>query len=159
MNEQINPYVPPKAELADFTDSDALATRPAVVNIALFLIGVDILLTVTRTISGFRRMDAGMDFLWLLLIEAGDVAITIWLGVFIARGRNWARISMLVLWLLGLAIFVFGTYTMYRALPGTAAYLRSWPTLAYALAPHVVMLTVSVLLFGPGRGWFRRRAT
>jgi len=89
---------------------------------------------------------------------AFSAAITFTLGVAIARGRNWARIVYLVLTLFSLVSLGLSIASMLDLPAGVT--LRSEPSIwsiATLLVPSAMSIAVVVLLFGPGRDWFRAR--
>ena len=80
------------------------------------------------------------------------------LGWFIARGRNWARVLYLVLTILSLLSLAWSISQF--ALPEGVSMRRSvslWSVMIN-VGPRVLSIAVVVLLFGPGRAWFRERS-
>ena len=68
----------------------------------------------------------------------------------ISSGRNWARVTFLVIFLLGLVLGV----------PGLMAEFQRAPVLALvSVAASVMQLWAVILLFtSPGKGWFGKKA-
>jgi hypothetical protein len=160
MNDAHNPYTPPKAEVSAAgpeLNVDVSKTRPVAVNIALFLLGVEILLSAVGVADAPPTMNRGAKIA-AVLIGGIDIAVTALLCVFVADGRNWARIVFLVLWIFSLAGLLMGLYMAFvGALPAGTAFDTSWTNVLWLATPHLLSLTIVVLLFGPGRSWFRKR--
>jgi hypothetical protein len=79
--------------------------------------------------------------------------VAIALAIFIARGRNWARRTFLVLAVFGALVPLVSLIAMVSlSLSGTAA--LTFVGVAMALVPLVLMIAIVVLLCVPGREWF-----
>jgi hypothetical protein len=81
------------------------------------------------------------------------------LAGFIARGKNWARVVYRILTIfarVGLAL----TLTNLFIQPAAASLRAAMPlgALARLIVPALLSVAVVVLLFGPGRAWFRARS-
>jgi hypothetical protein len=149
-----NPYLPPKAIVADAV-SGTPRIRPRAVNVALVLIAVRVLLGIAVLFGSpiGRSMSYGV---FAFLAAGVPIAVALTLGWFIARGRNWARIVYLILTilsLLGLAFALAGWY----AVPEGVSAVSNWSAwdLVKTFAPPALSVAVVVLLFFPGRAWFR----
>jgi hypothetical protein len=157
MSDAGNPYLPPKAVVADPV-AEAPTTRPMAINIALILIGVRLLWTSILLIMRMRRTsDIPIDS--AILIAAMAAAITVPLAVGVARGRNWARIVYLILALFSLVSLTSSIVSMFDLPAGVSmrSGLSSW-SMATIFLPSALSIAVVVLLFGPGREWFRARS-
>ncbi len=157
MNDVRNPYSPPKATVAGAA-AIASESRPTAVNVALLLIGLETLLSAVSVLGELREFDSSSNRLIELTIGVLDVAFAIVLCVTIARGNNWARIVFLVLWMISLIFLGSWIYTPGGA-PAGVHYEISWAAVASTVLPHLLSLCAVVLLFGPGRDWFRERGT
>jgi len=74
--------------------------------------------------------------------------LTAWLVVKISAGRNWARITFLVLFLVGAVPYALNLVAMFD---------RSVLTGAVSAIQFALQLCALYLIFtGPGAGWFRR---
>ena len=160
MNDMHNPYTPPKAGVSG-ADSDPNAelpaSRPAAVNIALFLLGVDILLAAIGVADVLTTVEQSA-MTAAALIGGIDIAVTALLCVFVAGGRNWARIVILALWILSLVSLLTGFYlASLDRLPAGARFDTSWSNILWMVTPNLLTLAIVILLFGPGRNWFRKR--
>jgi hypothetical protein len=151
-----NPYLPPKAKVSDVT-SDAPLIRPLAVTIALYLIGARVLMGVAVFVNAV--IDARGHFMLMgLLSTAFSVAVMGTLSVFIARGRNWARIVYLVLTLFSLVSLAFTIANIYNVPAGVSMRGALWGWWLFTLlAPSALAVAVVALLFGPGRAWFAPR--
>jgi hypothetical protein len=155
MSDADNPYLPPKAVVADPV-AETPTTRPMSVNIALILIGVRLLWTSTWLVQRLRRTsDIPIDS--AILIAALAAAITVPLAVAVARGRNWARIVFLVLAAVAVLSAAFAFSSMSGLAPEGFTTQVSWTALSTTLIPTILLIAIVVLLFGPGRAWFRPR--
>jgi hypothetical protein len=157
MSDADNPYLPPKAVVSDVT-SEPRPTRPMAVTIALYLIGVRMLMGAAMLLSPMLGA-RGSYLLMGLMAVAFSAAITFTLGVSIARGRNWGRIVYLVLTLFSLVSLALSIASMFDLPAGVT--LRSEPSIwsmVTLLVPSAMSIAVVVLLFGPGRAWFRARS-
>ena len=123
---------------------------------ALLLIGLETLLSVAGVLGDLRRFDFSSNRLIDLTIGVLDAAFAIVLCVTIARGHNWARIVFLVLWMISLIFLGSWIYTPGGASAGVH-YVISWTAVAATALPHLLSSCAVVLLFGPGRAWFRER--
>jgi hypothetical protein len=157
MSGDNNPYLPPKAAVADVV-SDAPLIRPMAVTIALYLIGARVLMGAAVLVSSIIGASGSLLLMGLLAVGF-SIAVAIKLGMSIARGRNWARIVYLVLTLFSLASIAF-TLVNLSHLPAGVSMRRELSTwwLVTILLPTALSVTVVVLLFGPGREWFRARS-
>jgi hypothetical protein len=157
VNDVRNPYSPPAARVSGAA-TGASESRPTAVNLALLLIGLETLLSAAGVLGDLRKFDFSSNRLIELTIGVLDVVFAIVLYVTIARGHNWARIVFLVLWMISLIFLGSWIYTPGGA-PAGVHYVISWTAVASTALPHLLSLCAVVLLFGPGRAWFRDRGT
>jgi hypothetical protein len=151
-----NPYTPPAATVGD-VEAPELRDRPAVVIVAIVLIGIHTLMGIFRHARVFHvyligsemdQINLGIQIAkWLLLIL---ICHQLW------RGRNWARILLLVM--TGFALLaVFVQYWSLSNIPAGVKYQTDPLAFVWILFPSLIYLTASFLVFVPGRAWFRRR--
>jgi len=151
-----NPYTPPAATVGD-VEVPELRERPAAVIVAIILIGIYILMGLSSHVRALHvyltanRMDLivlGFQMAkWLLLLV---ICFQFW------RGRNWARILLLVM--TGFALLaVFVQYWSSSNIPAGVKYQPDPMGYVWMLLPSLIYLTASFLVFVPGRAWFRRR--
>jgi cell division protein FtsW (lipid II flippase) len=125
-----------------------MATKPREVNWAIFLI---------LAAFAIAPIKAAMD--WSYLKNLGPIQISVFVGVAtllllsyfiwkVSQGRNWARITLLVLFLLGLPTYFFHV----RAEFGRSAIL---PVLSILQA--LMQGTGLLLIFkAPAKDWFKK---
>jgi len=84
------------------------------------------------------------------------LAINLWVWIAIARGRNWARIVLLLFTLFVLARLAFQLWG-WQSLPDGVHMVLDPYALAIAVLPVLLNIVACILLFAPGRHWFERR--
>jgi hypothetical protein len=157
MSGDNNPYLPPKAAVSDLA-VDARGPRPIAITIALYLIAARVLLGAIPLLN-FPPGVTGTHLMIALMPGAISIAFAIVIGWFIARGRNWARVLYLVLTILTLLSLAWSISSQF-VLPEGVSMRRSvslWSVMIH-FVPRVLSIAVVVLLFGPGRAWFRERS-
>jgi hypothetical protein len=151
-----NPYLPPKAPVAD-PRVPMSGARPRAINAALVLIAVRALLGIA-VMFAYKLPASGSYLAMDLVVAATPIAVALTLGWFISRGRNWARIVYLVLTVISLMVVAFTLLAGFVQRAGVSMELHWSPwMLAMTLAPAALSIAVVVLLFGPGRAWFASR--
>lgn len=158
MKEHGNPYLPPKAIVADVSN-EAPMVRPRSVSLALILIGARWMLGLGFALGTLP--DLGASNLGFAFSGAAFATLmTAALFWFIAQGRNWARIVYLVLTLIALLQLSFAVFGMRYVPEGVELRSGGFPYewLATRVLPPLISLAAVVLLFGPGRAWFRPRS-
>jgi hypothetical protein len=143
-----NPYSPPKAPVADAQpDTAAVQQQPTAVSTAVSMLWLALVVSIISSalrIKGATHQDAVNYGLWLLIANA---AMSIWLNLKIAAGRNWARIVWMVWFLLGAAATVALFLTILKQ--------YEWNTLARFQG--LLQTTAFVLLLTPSAArWFKR---
>ncbi len=151
MNDTRSPYSPPNADVASVEKAraEAKGPRPTAINVALLLIVAEILFLIAHVISS-RKVGGPVA----LLLGGIDAAITLVLCVAIARGRNWARIVFFMLWLISASWLALLFSVIEWPVEGMQ-YRVDWPRIVTLVVPSILSLVTVILLFGPGRGWFR----
>ena len=147
MEPSQNPYAPPQAVVADTPEIDDRGSKPKEAVVAVSLIWTSLALGAVHAaiIWGFLTSTSSVGM--VLAIQIFSFLLVAWLAVKISAGRNWARITYLVLFLIGTPAFVMGELQEFaRApIPGTLGLIQ------FGLQVGAI-----VLVFGPGRRWFRR---
>lgn len=145
-----NPYAPPKTHVVDSDPALVPMERPKEIMTAIWLafIGYGLgIVVVLLTWDYYSKLQTLGGFLGSQLFT---LAIMFWLYYKIYMGRNWARIVLLVLAVIGLAV------TMNAA---AMSLLKTAPMLAKAQMGLGLVLNIVVLwllFLSPGRHWFRR---
>lgn len=122
--------------------SENITRRPRAATLGVWLIVASLLLGVLK---GVVLPVAGP--LWIGFVTGAILAA---LTAAVARGRNWARVTWLVLFLLGLPVIFFVGDLLLRE--GAAS-------VAILVVQTIAQLVALVLLFRPSsNAWFRRRA-
>jgi hypothetical protein len=148
-----NPYAPPVSPVAD--PAEARGERPKEVTQAVRLLWISLALSIAGLFMQPLRAttDAEERTLTLtVLIIGGGIGFGIWAWVVakIARGRNWARITFMVLTVLGLVITPF-------MLPYSLPAYRAQPLSAVVAVLNAVLELIAfyLLLTAPARAWFK----
>jgi hypothetical protein len=142
-----NPYTPPKADVKDVGPERALGERPRQVVYAVVLLWISFALGVPAAYWEHQRTPADVAPVYWVL-AALIIGLFILVIVFLGRGRNWARIVLLVLVVISFLSFL-----------GTMGEMLSHPAIEIVL--NVVTLAIDAvavyLVFTkPGALWFRR---
>jgi hypothetical protein len=142
-----NPYKPPGAVVADGHGEPARETPASVVR-AIILMVLSLALNFGILVLDWRYVSSRVPPMALAFGEIFAVAIVAWLAWKIAAGRNWARITLLVL---TLASLPQAGFEVLEAAP-RAPYIAALKLLELGLDVGVVYL-----LFFPGREFFRKK--
>jgi hypothetical protein len=146
-----NLYSPPAAPVADPVETEeAMGERPAEVTWALRLLWASLVL---GGIELLQQRFLRVSLVFVLLTSGIPYVIVGWLLYKIHRGRHWARVTYLVLWLFGIA-YVLLFWRVY------AAYFDGKHSMAAGTRVAETLLDAvgSVLLFVPAANrWFRPR--
>jgi hypothetical protein len=145
-----NPYSPPASRVDDSESPQVLEVRPRQVIVAIRLAAINYLLGVVAIAASWgyysKLQFAGSTISQQFL----GAALFVWIYYKIYAGRNWARITLLVLFML----------TALMALsPLARNLLMTVPAITRAqmfvgLAMNLAILWL--LFISPGRHWFRR---
>jgi hypothetical protein len=149
MNDpQHNPYAPPKAPVAEAPQGAPMDAPPAV-KTAMKLFWISFFLTFLEMALDWEKMVGDVSTIAILIVTAIFCSIQIWLYLNIARGRNWARITWLVLFALSLL----------ATLPSLPEVAARAPLYATVLVIDLLLVVYAFyLVFFPGRDWFRPRS-
>src|SRR5262245_25417282 len=141
MNDTLNPYRPPQSSVVDVPSEEERIERPRHVFIAVALLWVTLVIQA-----------AGLAFMWRLyrmmppyfLIMAGIITciwvLTAWVAAMLERGRNWARFTFLVLFLVNapLALILTGFTAATVPIAGLAMIVQL-----------LVQIAAAIMLFVP----------
>jgi len=142
-----NPYAPPVAIVGDMADAAALP-RPRQVRWAVRLLWASTVLALPEALVDAARAPTLTHLIGGLLVEALMLAFACWLYVCVNRGRNWARIVLLLLTLLGTGVVVFAPLSR-----GTTTFEQVFTWLNTACD----VVCMGLLFSPPASAWFRRR--
>ena len=146
MNE--NPYRPPNARVADAQSEAPLGVPPRQVTLAIKLWAVSYCLGLFSIAIYWDYFTSLQPAGSVLFNQAFSLAISAWLYYKIYRGRNWARITLLVMAIFGFAISASGTFrSMVSAMPMPIK-------VQMLLSVGVNLLVLWLLFFSAGRRWF-----
>jgi hypothetical protein len=148
MNDpQHNPYAPPKAPVSEPPPS-APAAAPPPVRTAMKLFWISFFLTFVEMALDWEATVGDVSTTFMVIFTAIICSLQIWLYLNIARGRNWARITWLVLFALSLLAAVVSIPEM-----------AGKPLYATVMAIDLLLVLYAFyLVFFPGRDWFRPRS-
>jgi hypothetical protein len=147
-----NPYAPPTAQVAD-VDPGRPLPRPRAVSLAILLFWISVAVSLPLWFVDDAVDTSDPDIFVTLVIGwivgLAMLAFTIWVIVSIGRARNWARITYLVLAILGWLMVIVD-------LPGLFA--SPWYNPFGYLSNAALDAAIVVLLFTPAaNAWFRAR--
>jgi hypothetical protein len=148
-----NPYAPPQSAVADVevhTDDDV---RPKTVNIAVVLLWASAALgIISNVIRMFRgEFPPNVPQIVPILTFALSFAFASWFNIKIATRRNWARITWVVLFAVGLLILL--------AKPTILTRLSTMLIVLFS-AQHLIAIATAVLLLTPtSNRWFKKEPT
>jgi hypothetical protein len=147
--------MPPAAVVA-VPEAPGPGKRPIAVTIAVVLLMVHVAVGMFGHLAAWQRyLGASMTDLFVLGVQAVKWLSLALIAYLLWHGRHSGRVLlsvMLVLSALSLLTIVWST----SRLPGGLKYAHSLSWLALMLRPAAIYLTSLVLVFIPGRAWFRR---
>ena len=142
-----NPYSPPRAVVADFQPGAAAQVRPGTVNLAVRLLWIACGLGALFILFKPLTLRPGTSALWVRLISFLFFAPFAWLNFKIAARRNWARITFVVIAIVG---------TMFYLIQPEKVIRLSWPDKVNFMVQTGLQLATFVLLLLPSaRRWFK----
>lgn len=145
-----NPYTPPATKVADAA-KPAAPTLPAPVMVAVVLLWVGVAFELLNWMRMIPVMNQGAISPINLLFGLCAMILTAVLTWKIMRGRNWARVVLLILQVLLIGNLIWSMMNSHAFV-----YLNSEMMLTVFLRPALIVIAL-VLLFGPGRAWFAPR--
>jgi len=148
-----NRYSAPRARVAESLEEP----RPGAVKLALVLIALFVLVACYQQIMDFSDVNNGemsglawlVDWLWVVAI-----AVT---GFLIAKSRRWARWVLLFFALREL--YHLGDAMLFLSMFEDGDAREFFGTRSLVMLPLASLFSVgaTILVFGPGRGWFEPR--
>jgi hypothetical protein len=146
-----NPYAPPVAPVYDVTPSEQVRARPREVVLAVQLAAGGYLLGLAVFAASWSYYSRLQSPAQLVMSQTFTLILLAWLYYKVYRGRNWARITLLVFFLFG-SLFIFNR-TFLNIISATPALAKANMILGTVINIAVLWL----LFFSPGREWFRKR--
>ncbi len=150
-----NPYSPPSATVQDVQLSER-PPRPKSVVIAVVLIAIGLAYSLTSIPSLLSYVQVGeisvLSLVWSF-VKWAAVALLCWQ---LWRGRNWARIALVLLAALSLWSLYLSLWELMHQSGGTKL-MVDWLTAFIMLLTPLVYLVSVYLVYVPGRAWFARR--
>jgi hypothetical protein len=144
-----NPYAPPKTAVADVKSATDTG-RPYEVTLAVRLQWFGVALgAVNGLVESARTVStSALPIAAVVAIPVFTIGVLAWLTRNIARGRNWARITLLVMFVIGTPLFLWDLRAMFE---------RSPVATAVSLIISALQIAALYLVFtGVGARWFRR---
>ena len=136
-----NPYAPPGAIVADPQPEAAARVRPATVSLAVRLLWIGCALGVLFILFKPLPLRPGVSASLVRLISLLFFVPFAWLNFKIAARRNWARITFVVLVIIGTSFYLIQpervirlswldkvNFTLQTGLQSTAVVLLLWPS-------------------------------
>jgi hypothetical protein len=145
-----NRYAPPGAPVHDVPLPRQMNTRPREVVLAVqlatggYLLGLAV---IVMTWDFYSRLRSPSALIWN---QALSLIILVWLYTKIYAGRNWARVTLLVLSLIG-ALFSFNR-TFMNIITGAPMLAKINMIIALGINATILWL----LFISPGREWFKK---
>jgi hypothetical protein len=147
-------YAPPAASVAD--PPPVILQRPAAVAGAAWLLGATYLVSVVGTLHqywvAFGGIPSGM-LIYLFVGAAIGIGISIWFITAVWHGRNWARVLLIVLLCLKVAM----SFKFVPLMPRLGALYNA----TYLVGFGMLGVAVALMFTRDARAWFapRRQAT
>ena len=144
-----NPYAPPRAVVADFQPDAAAQVRPGTVSLAVHLLwiacGLGALFILFKPVT---LRPPGTPVLLARVISLLLIAPFAWLNFKIAARRNWARITYVVLGILGAMSYLIQ--------PEKVSRLSRLDTINFTLQTALQWAALVLLLLPSASRWFRK---
>ena len=145
-----NQYRPPHARVAD----PAAGARPRSIDAALVFIGMLVLVECYHQVMNLREVHNGemsglawvVDWIWVVAIIAS--------GIFVARGRNWARWVFAIITLHVIYEYLDARLFLSGFGDGAAEFFDPFSLWILPMS-SLFAIGATILSFGPGRAWFR----
>ncbi|SRR5579871_1224271 len=124
--------------------------RPSQVTLAAGLLSASLGIGVVVSALTWTQLTATASIGFALTVQVATIGLLFWLIYELWSGRNWARLTVAVLWGVGLP-FYFSTLMRYFTISRAAGYLSLLQTALHLAAFYLIF-------FRPGSSWFKARA-
>jgi len=152
-----NPYTPPSATVQDVHLAQGQrGSRPAAVVVAVVLLALGLVYSGSGLFRMLAYINTGFMAPTFLVFTLARWIVIILMCIHLWRGRNWARIVLLVLTVFSL-LTVFANVWSYLHAPAGIDMPTSASLLVSLLAAPLINLAAVFLVYVPGRRWFARR--
>ncbi len=143
-----NPYAAPQAPVDDPAEQ-RLLERPKVVTVAAWLLWTELFLSAVGGLWTLRKVSEDVPLVVIVAVQLFLLSISAWINYKIWVGRNWARITGLVLTMLWLPL----TFSEFKESLHTVDTLTAVLTVVTFGLDAVALY----LVFVPGRNWYAKR--
>lgn len=144
-----SPYSPPTAPVSDPPEAEHPFAKPKHVRVAVFLLWTLVVLGIPSGYYEYERTSSVGEAVFLLFFFAILLALAAALNIYISKGRNWARMTYLIIVALSFLSYF---------LPDDSARVTSEVESALNVLSLILDVVVVYLLFAwPGALWFRPR--
>ena len=151
-----NPYRPPSAEVADLEFADGVA-RPPLINVATVLLCATFGAGLISSTIQWQYLSSRAPIGFLAFTGLFTFALGGWIFYKLWQGRNWARIVMLVMFVVGAPLSLPQLPVMFMRSPMGAA-IFVFQTAAQLGALYIVFLTSARHWFTKNRGGAQQSA-
>ena len=141
-----NPYQPPESPVFDKSE-DALV-KPMAVTAAVFILFFGLAIDVAFWLSRYGQMQSGEVSGAQWVGQLIGFAFAVFLYLMVSRGKNWARIVVLIFTIIGFGLIAFVFQELMKA-PLLLRMAGMGRPLCNAIAVYLVFI--------PGSEWFRPR--
>ena len=144
-----NPYQVTRTQVDDLAPAEDRGDKPNTVSVAVVMLWITLIIQLAGLvwIWQFARHGPALIFIGMSVVSAIWL-FTAYLVAMVEKGRNWARITYLVLFLLGLPFIVMSLKTANWRLEPVAALSAVTQTVLQAIAMVLVFIPAS-------RRWYR----
>jgi hypothetical protein len=142
-----NPYSPPNAPVADVLSLQGYC-RPASINVVLTLFLAPMALALIHATFQWWNLRSAVPLASIIVTAVLTTTLIGWLSYKIWQGRNWARIVMLVL-------FVIGVLISGPQLPAMFARSRLAAGI-FVVQSAAQFAALCIVFFTPARRWFSK---
>ena len=146
-----NPYTPPQAPVSDAAEVSQPAQKPKQVSMAAQMLWATLALGVINTALQWKYLMAVFSVEMLVVTQLLTLGIAAWLTIKISAGRNWARITYLVLTIVGLPAILLQLPATFARAPVSG--------LVGGVQLVLQLYALYLIFFEPGRRWFRRSSS
>lgn len=128
--------------------AEVIAQKPAQIVMATRLLWFTLALGVVNSALEWQFLTSTTSVGLLVSTQLLTFAVVAWLTIMISRGRNWARITFLIMSIIGLPVVFMQFQAMFARSPISGA---------ISVLQLLLQIGALYLMFSePGRRWFRR---